>query len=130
MILDASALATVFLEEPNKDRFLDYIEEAEACRIGAPTLLEATMVLTGRMGDQGRALLSAFLQRRNVDILSFTEAHWHVAQSAFVRFGKGRHPAALNLGDCMTYAIAYVAGEPLLCTCDDFRRTDLELVEY
>jgi ribonuclease VapC len=130
MILDTSALASVFLEEPDKDRLLGLMEEAEICRIGAPTLLETTMVLTGRMGDYGRSLLSAYLKRSNVDILSFSEAHWHVAQSAFVRYGKGRHPAALNLGDCLTYAVAYVAGEPLLCTGNDFRQTDLELVEY
>jgi len=88
------------------------------------------MVLTGREGDKGRLLLAQFVQQRNLDVLSFTEAHWRVAQSAFVKFGKGRHPAALNLGDCLTYAIAYVAAEPLLCIGDDFRRTDLELVEY
>jgi ribonuclease VapC len=130
VILDTSAIVAILLREPTMDRLLELLEEAEDCRIGAPTLLETGMVVTGRMGDTGRVLLAAFLQETNVDILSFTEAHWRVAQSAFVRFGKGRHPAALNLGDCLTYAIAYVAGEPLLCIGDDFCRTDLELVDY
>jgi ribonuclease VapC len=61
-------------------------------------------------------------------VLSFGDAHWRIAQSAFVRYGKGRHPAALNFGDCLTYATAYVAGEPLLCVGNDFAQTDLELV--
>jgi len=130
MILATSAIVAILLREAAKDRLVDLVEDAEACRIGAPTLLESAMLLTGRMGDSARVLLAAFLQEANVDILSFTEAHWRVAQSAFARFGKGRHPAALNLGDCLTYAIAYVAGEPLLCTGDDFGRTDLQLVDY
>ncbi len=87
------------------------------------------MVLTGRMGDVGRVLLNSLLREKNVEVLSFTEAHWRIAQSAFVRYGKGRHPAALNFGDCLTYAIAHVAGEPLLCVGDDFPQTDLPLVE-
>ena len=64
------------------------------------------MVLTGKVGDFGRSLLANFLQSRNVDILSFGDAHRHIAQSAFVRDGKGRHPASLNFGDCLTYATA------------------------
>jgi ribonuclease VapC len=129
VILDTSAIVSVLLQEEGSDRLADRLDGAEVCRIGAPTLLEASMVLTGRMGDVGRVLLSALLQEKNVDVLSFSEAHWRIAQSAFVRFGKGRHPAALNIGDCLTYAIAYVAGEPLLCVGDDFPRTDLPLVE-
>ena len=77
--------------------------------------------------DEGRTILLSFLQEVNVDVLSFSDAHWRIAQSAFVRYGKGRHPAALNFGDCLTYAIAYVAGEPLLCVGEDFPLTDLEL---
>jgi ribonuclease VapC len=130
MILDSSAIVALLLRQEPTDRLLDVVEEADICRVGAPTLLETAMVLTGRAGDHGRALLLAFMQETNMDVLSFTEAHWRVAQGAFVRFGKGRHPAALNLGDCLTYATVYVAGEPLLCVGDDFCRTDLELVEY
>ena len=130
MILDSSAIVSLVFEESLGERIGYAIGAADACRIGAPTLVETAMVLTGREGDAGRLLLGQFIQQRNIDVLSFTEAHWRVAQSAFVRFGKGRHPAALNLGDCLTYATAYVAGEPLLCIGDDFRRTDLELVEY
>lgn len=129
MILDTSAIISVLLQEEGSDQLADRLDGSEVCRIGAPTLLEASMVLTGRMGDVGRVLLNSLLQEKNVDVLSFSEAHWRIAQSAFVRFGKGRHPAALNFGDCLTYAIAYVAGEPLLCIGDDFPQTDLPLVE-
>jgi ribonuclease VapC len=74
-------------------------------------------------------LLSDFLQHRPFEVISFGDAHWRSAQVAFTRFGKGRHAAALNFGDCLTYATAFVAGEPLLCIGDDFAQTDLPLVE-
>jgi len=127
VILDSSAIVTIILREVGSDRVLDAVETADACRMGAPTLVETAMVLTGRLGDEGRTILLSFLQEVNVDVLSFSDAHWRIAQSAFVRYGKGRHPAALNFGDCLTYAIAYVAGEPLLCVGEDFPLTDLEL---
>ncbi len=127
MILDSSAIVTVFLREKGSDRVLDALETADVCRVGAPTLVETAMVLTSRLGDDGRTMLLSLLQEVNVDVLSFGDAHWRIAQSAFVRYGKGRHPAALNFGDCLTYATAYVAGEPLLCVGDDFAQTDLEL---
>lgn len=127
MILDSSAIVTIILRELGSDRVLDAIEAADACRVGAPTLVETTMVLTGRLGDEGRTMLLSLLQEMNIDVLSFGDAHWRIAQSAFVRYGKGRHPAALNFGDCLTYATAYVAGEPLLCVGEDFAQTDLEL---
>lgn len=127
MILDSSAIVTIILRELGSDRVLDAIEAADACRVGAPTLVETTMVLTGRLGDEGRTMLLSLLHEVNIDVLSFGDAHWRIAQSAFVRYGKGRHPAALNFGDCLTYATAYVAGEPLLCVGEDFAQTDLEL---
>jgi ribonuclease VapC len=129
VILDSSAIVAVVLDEPGGDRIGRIIGEADVCRMGAPTLVETTMVLVGREGPKGNLLLARFLQRRNFDVLSFGEAHWRVAQDAFGRFGKGHHPAALNFGDCLTYATAYVAGEPLLCIGNDFAQTDLELVD-
>lgn len=128
MILDTSAIIASLLDEPDSVRVSKAIGRAGVCRIGAPTLVETAMVMTGKRGDFGRALLANFLQQRNVDIVSFGEAHWHVARSAFVRYGKGRHKAALNFGDCLTYATASVAGEPLLCVGDDFVHTDLDLM--
>lgn len=129
MILDSSAMVAFLLEEPGSDPVIEAMNSGPNFAVGAPTLLETTMVLTNRMGESGRLLLATFLQAKKVDIVSFSEAHWHVAQGAFLRYGKGRHPAALNYGDCMTYAVAYLAGEPLLCIGDDFPQTDLELVD-
>lgn len=128
MILDTSAIVTVLLDEHGSEVVVRAIGRADTCRVGSPTLVESAMVLTGRMGDVGRVLLANFLQAKNIDVLSFSDAHWRVAQSAFVRYGRGRHKAALNFGDCLTYAIAYVAGEPLLFGGNDFVHTDLQLV--
>jgi len=128
MILDTSAVVVSLLDEPDAPAINRAIGRAGSCRIGSPTLVEATMVMTGKMGDLGRTMLANFLQHQRVDILSFGEVHWHAARSAFVRYGKGRHKAALNFGDCLTYATASVAGEPLLCVGNDFTHTDLELV--
>jgi ribonuclease VapC len=93
--------------------------------IGAPTLFEAAMVAIGRYEQRGHDLVAYFLKERGVELLPFGERHWEVAADAFDRYGKGRHPAGLNFGDCMTYASAYVAGEPLLFIGNDFVRTDL-----
>ena len=95
--------------------------------IGAPTLFETGMVLTGRLGGDGRATVSKFLADWGIEVVPFGEAHWEAAFAAFVRYGKGRHPARLNYRDCMTYATARIADLPLLCTGDDFPQTDLTI---
>ena len=86
------------------------------------------MVLIARFGTRGKTALARFLQENGVDVLPFGDTHVGIALDAFSRFGKGRHPAALNFGDCCSYATATVAREPLLCVGDDFSQTDLELV--
>lgn len=86
-------------------------------------------MLVARYGVRGKTFLARFLQDTNVEVLPFTAAHAEVAIDAFNRFGKGRHPAKLNLGDCHTYATAYIAREPLLFVGDDFVHTDLDLVK-
>jgi ribonuclease VapC len=98
---------------------------ADRLAMGTPTLVEATVVLVRRFGPPGRKSLHKFLEEREVVSVPFERRHWRAAQEAFVRFGKSRHPAALNLGDCMSYATAAVAGEPLLFTGDDFAKTDI-----
>lgn len=127
MIIDSSAIVAVLLAEVDAERIGRLIGAARRCRVGAPTLVETMMVLTGRRGAQGKALLGSFLYEKSVEVIPFTDEHARVAQDAFVRFGKGRHPAGLNFGDCLTYAVAAVADEPLLCVGDDFPRTDLVL---
>lgn len=129
MILDTSAIVTVLREEVGSQRVADEMAVAPSIAVGAPTLVESAMVLTARLGLAGRTLLSRLMEEKDVAILSFTDQHWVAGFEAFHRFGKGRHPAALNFGDCLTYATARLAREPLLCIGDDFARTDLELVD-
>ncbi len=127
MILDSSAVVALVLAEPAAGRLLRAIAEAQTLGIGAPTLVETGIVLGSRLGPEGRTLLARFQQQLKVQVIAFTDQHHGVALDAFRRFGKGRHPAALNFGDCLTYAVAQVQHEPLLCVGDDFPRTDLPL---
>lgn len=83
------------------------------------------MVLTARLGQDARPMIFAFLRRLEAEVVPFNQEHLDSAATAFIRFGRGRHPAALNFGDCMAYAVASVAGMPLLFTGEDFSRTDI-----
>lgn len=125
VMFDSSAILAILKEEPGHRRLHSRLEGAHGLAIGAPTLFETAMVAIGRFGSEGEALVERFLADWKVDVLSFEEGHWRVADDAFVRYGKGRHPAALNYGDCMTYASARLAGMPLLFTGDDFAKTDI-----
>jgi ribonuclease VapC len=129
VIVDTSAIVACILGESRAPAIGRAVGEASVCRIGAPTLVECTLVLVNKQGPLGKSLLAAFLQQRDFDVVGFGPQHWRAAQTAFLRYGKGRHPAALNFGDCLTYAVAWAVDEPLLCIGDDFARTDLELVK-
>jgi ribonuclease VapC len=93
--------------------------------VGAPTLFETEMVLVGKGGLERRSSLRRFLTENEVATVPFDDVHRRLATTAFIRYGKGRHPAALNFGDCMTYATARVADAPLLFVGQDFAKTDL-----
>lgn len=125
MILDSSAVIAVLREEPEQVALAGKLNTAKTVAIGAPTLFEAGMVMVGRMGESGLVSLTEFLERFGIEVIPFGDSHWRVAVEAFVRFGKGRHRAALNLGDCMTYATALIEESPLLYVGEDFARTDL-----
>ncbi|HET9896721.1 MAG TPA: type II toxin-antitoxin system VapC family toxin [Streptosporangiaceae bacterium] len=127
MIIDSSAILAIVGKEPGYDRVLHVLATAQRTRIGAPTRLETGIVMTARFGPRGKTALSRFLQENAITTVAFGEEHAAEALVAYSRFGKGRHPAALNFGDCCTYAIASLAGEPLLCIGDDFIKTDLPL---
>ena len=128
MIVDSSAIVAVLLKEPGHERLRDQLAAAQQVSTGAPTVVESSMVLCSRLGHAGKTLLARFLQEAEIQVVEFGPDHWTVAADAYVAYGKGRHPAGLNFGDCMTYAVAKLAGEPLLCLGDDFPATDLELV--
>jgi ribonuclease VapC len=126
MILDSSAVIAILLEERGFDRLLDRADTARNVSIGAPTLLETKIALSRKQTGDASLRLDDFLERSRVRIVSFTAEHLTAAFGAFERFGKGRHPAKLNFGDCMSYAIARVSRQPLLYTGDDFSKTDIE----
>jgi ribonuclease VapC len=126
VILDGSAILAVLLQEPGHEELTAKLAAAQMIAVGAPTLAETGIVLSSRLGGEASVLLARFLDELRVTTVPFTEPHWREALDAFLRFGKGRHQAALNLGDCLTYATAKVAGLPLLFVGDDFDRTDIE----
>jgi ribonuclease VapC len=125
VVLDSSALVAIFFKEPGHERLLEAIEHAELIVVGAPTLLETVMVLTSRLNQDARPLVFAFLRRLKVEIVAFGEQHFDAAATAFLQFGRRRHRAELNFRDCMSYAVASVAGLPLLFTGRDFAQTDI-----
>jgi ribonuclease VapC len=128
VILDSSAIVAILLKEEGAEELEAVVAAAPALGVGAPTFVESLMVLSSRFGRELAARnLEGFLSRSDVVVVSFTEDHARAAAEAFARFGKGRHRAALNFGDCLSYAVAKLAGQPLLCTGSDFAKTDLKL---
>ena len=131
MILDTSAIVAVITLEQTAPALFDVLADAPAISVGAPSLVEAGMVLEGRLAGSSpdaSSRLALLMARFDIEVLPFVAQHWPVAWAAFLRYGKGRHPAGLNFGDCLTYATAKLAAQPLLCLGDDFAQTDLELV--
>ena len=127
MIVDSSVLVAVALQQDGYREPWERLVDEGVGYVGAPTLLETGMVLRSRIGVGARGMLEVLLHDLEIQTLPFDDRHWRVALEAFGRYGKGNHPAGLNLGDCLTYATARVARQPLLCLGDDFRQTDLEL---
>lgn len=122
--VDTSVILAMALAEPEADSFTALLGR-EAVAIGWPTLLEARMVLTGKGFPNASDIVGQLVRLPNVTAIAFDAAHYHAAERAFDRFGKGRHPAALNMGDCFAYAVASVAGAPLLFKGSDFGGTDV-----
>lgn len=127
MIVDASALVAVTFAEPGHDSLITKLTGAQSVGIGAPTLAETGAVLAARLNRDPRDLVIRLLDEFRIEQIPFGEYHWREAIDAYLRFGKGRHRAGLNFGDCLTYAVARLANEPLLFTGDDFPQTDLLL---
>ena len=122
MILDSSAIVAVIRGEPERETFLRTMQSADTLSVGAPTVLESAMVL----GPESLSLLPAFFSGMTIEVVPFGPEHVSSAHDAFARYGKRRgSPANLNYGDCMSYALAKVSGEPLLFKGDDFTHTDI-----
>ena len=125
MTLDSSALIAVLFGETGHLELIDRILTADHVRIGAPTLAETSLVFAGRRRAASAAEVEELVRELAITVVPFGEAEYRVAVDAFVRFGRGRHKAALNFGDCLAYATAVVAGDSLLYVGDDFTHTDV-----
>ena len=126
MTLDSSALIAILFGEPCYLDLVDRVLGAAVVRIGTPTLTETAIVLTARRRGRSGVELAMLLDELDVSVVPFTLAHHEVASRAYERYGRGRHKANLNFGDCLSYAVASLAGDTLLFVGDDFRRTDIE----
>jgi ribonuclease VapC len=126
MAIDTSAIVAILRLEPEADRLLHAIANAEDCFMSAISVLETALVLAGTRGTRAVwAPLDELLAMSQIEVVPFDPEQARHARDAFIRFGKGRHPAALNLGDCASYALAVSRKLPLLFKGDDFTRTDL-----
>lgn len=130
MIVDSSALVAVLQGEPEEETLSELLHKALWLRLSAAGHLEVSMVTGARRGHAGLGLLDELITATGIVIEPVTPAQALIARDAFMRFGKGRHPAALNFGDCFAYALARAFDEPLLCKGGDFAHTDLALVAY
>jgi len=124
MIIASSAILAILYNEPDAAAFAESISGAESCRISAVTYVEAAIVIEAQNKAAGRHF-DAFIQRAGITIEPVTENQAMVARRAYADFGKGRHPAGLDFGDCFSYALAAVSGEPLLFKGNDFSKTDI-----
>jgi ribonuclease VapC len=126
MVIDTSVIAAIAFNEPEASALHKKIADDPVRLISAATVLEAAMVIEARLGEAGGADLDLWLHKTEAEIVAVTAEHSDQARRAWRRFGKGRHPAGLNYGDCFSYALAKLAGERLLFKGDDFSRTDIE----
>ncbi len=125
LCVDTSALLAVILGEPDAERFLDAMASAGELSVSAATLTEALIVAEAKQGPEASTDVHALLADLECDVLPLDEQQATLAHRAWVRFGKGRHPASLNLGDCYAYAAATALGRPLLFKGADFPQTDI-----
>jgi len=125
MVIDTSALLAILCDEPERDAFIALLAGAEDGLISAGTLLEASIVMQARTGDDGVADLDELLAAAAVRCVAVDQTQAHLAREAFARYGKGRAPSGLNFGDCFAYALAEATDRPLLFKGEDFPRTDV-----
>jgi ribonuclease VapC len=128
MVIDTSALVAILFDEPERRRFSELIEADETRLISAATLLEATQAIEEQRGEAAGRELDLLLHRAQVSTVAVDGEQVEVARAAWRKYGRGRHPANLNYGDCFSYALTQVSGEPLLAKGNDFRQTDIPLV--
>lgn len=125
MVIDSSALLAILQDEPERRRFIEAIEAADARSLSVVNLVETALVLESRAGHEAGRALDSFIAKADIELVPVDAEQAAMARSAYARFGKGRHPAGLNFGDCFAYALAKVTGDSLLFKGNDFSRTDI-----
>jgi ribonuclease VapC len=125
VIVDSSALVAILLLEPERSKFEERIHDAPSCRISAANFVELSMVLEREFGSGAGPICEAFFRLAQIVVEPVTVEQAHLAIQAFRDYGKGRHPAGLNFGDCFAYALAKSTGEPLLFKGSHFAKTDV-----
>ena len=125
MILDTSALAAIFFGEAEAAVYIQLIHDADHCLMSAANFVELAIVIESQIGPNAGRQCDAFFRRAKIAVEPVTVEQAHLARHAFLDFGKGRHPAGLNFGDCFAYALAKSTGEPLLFKGEDFNKTDI-----
>lgn len=125
MVIDTSALVAILGDEPERSAFNRVIDAADRCLLSVASFLETSMVIDSRHGPDGVRDLDLFIAKADINLVAVDADQAYVARTAFRTYGKGRHPAGLNFGDCFAYALAKTSGEPLLFKGSDFPLTDI-----
>jgi len=128
VVIDTSALLAILLGEPERGKFLQLLSESETHLLSAANALETAIVVESRRGEAAGRELDLFLHRTKIEIVAVDAEQFSIARFAWRKFGKGRHPAALNFGDCFAYALTKTSSESLLAKSEDFRQTDLQVL--
>lgn len=130
MVLDTSAIIAILLDEPSAEPLVAAVEADHTRLVSAATVVEASLVILGRFGEVADPQLDRLLRGIGAEVVPVGEEQVVLARDAVLRFGRGRHAAALNFGDCFSYALAVARGEPLLFVGDDFAQTDVEVCRW
>jgi ribonuclease VapC len=128
LVVDTSAAVAILAREPGADELVAALEQSDRRVMSAATLVELGIVFEARHGPAGRGIVERFLRDADVDVIDLDGEGAELAMDGWRRFGRGRHPAALNFGDCFTYGLAIATAGAVLCTGNDFAATDLEVV--
>jgi ribonuclease VapC len=128
MVIDTSAMLAILQDEPERRRFNEAIEKAASCVLSVANFVETSMVIESRYSAEGLRSLEQFIDRAAIGLEPVDRAQARAACTAFSRYGKGRHAAGLNYGDCFAYALAITRDEPLLFKGNDFRHTDVVIL--
>lgn len=126
MVVDSSAVIAILKNEPGAGLLREAVVNSGRCLMSAPGMVESSIVIEAERGAAGVREFDVLLHELAIEIVPFDAEQALIAREAFRRFGKGRHPAGLNFGDCLAYALAKHLAEPLLFIGDDFARTDVE----